>query len=216
MADTSVGNQLANEVQSRPFRLRLRLPLTKIMVLGLLPLLLFSHNRYGEDGILDTLLGSLGLSLLVLAAAGRIWASLYLAGRKDRELVVDGPYSIVRNPLYLFSFVGFLGAGLAFESLTLAALLATIFAVAHWPAIRQEEARLAVLFGERYRRYCREVPAFIPCLRRTAAPEAVSVNTNLFCLALREAALIPMVVIVADMLEWAKLSGILPVLLFVN
>lgn len=216
MADIGVGNQVANEVPGRPFVLRLRLPLTKLLVLSLLPLLLFSHHRYGEDTVLDTLLGAAGLAMLVLAATGRIWASLYLAGRKDRELVVEGPYSIVRNPLYFFSLVGFLGAGLAFESFTVAALLATIFTVAHWPTIRQEEARLASLFGERYRRYCREVPAFIPRLRKTAAPEAISVKTDLFCLALREAALIPMVFVIADLLEWAKLSGILPVFLLVH
>jgi protein-S-isoprenylcysteine O-methyltransferase Ste14 len=195
---------------------RFRLLQTKLMILGLLPLLVFSHHVYREDSMFDTLLGSLGLALLVAAAMGRIWASLYLAGRKDRELVVQGPYSIMRHPLYFFSFLGFLGAGLAFESLVLTLVLATVFAVGHWPAMQREEARLAELFGDEYERYRRGVPRFLPRPRRMVMPHAIHVHTGSFTLALREAALIPLILVVADLLEWAKLAGILPVLVLIH
>src|SRR5882757_8547660 len=44
-----------------------------------------------------------GVVLIVLCVMGRTWASLYIAGRKGEKLVSDGPYSVCRNPLYLFS-----------------------------------------------------------------------------------------------------------------
>lgn len=188
-----------------------RLIVTKLLLIGLLPLLLFSHHTYREGHLTDTLLGCLGLTLLIVAAAGRTWASLYVSGRKDRELVTQGPYSLVRHPLYLFSLIGFLGAGFAFGSITLALLMGGIFAVGHWPTIRQEERRLAGLFGDAYARYHREVPRMIPRLGAVQKPAAISVNTAAFSRSLREASLIPMVFVAAHALEWAKLSEILPV-----
>jgi protein-S-isoprenylcysteine O-methyltransferase Ste14 len=44
-----------------------------------------------------------GVSLALLCVAGRMWSSLYIGSRKNRELVTAGPYSITRNPLYFFS-----------------------------------------------------------------------------------------------------------------
>lgn len=49
------------------------------------------------------------LLLVIAGAFGRVWASLYLGGRKNATLVQAGPYSLCRNPLYFFSAVGALG-----------------------------------------------------------------------------------------------------------
>lgn len=188
-----------------------RLLLTRLLILGTVPLFLFTHHRHPEGQLVDTALGAGGLILLLAAAGGRIWASLYIAGRKDQELVTHGPYSLVRNPLYLFSFLGFLGVGLAFESMALAALMGIIFALGHWPEVRREEARLEALFGEPYETYRRRVPAFVPRLRLPTTPLSLPVNTRTFSRSLREAALIPLVFVAAEILEWAKLVELLPV-----
>lgn len=190
-----------------------RLGLTRLLILACVPLFLFSHHTHAEGHLVDTMLGGAGLILLLVAAGGRIWASLYIAGRKEEELVTQGPYSIVRNPLYLFSLLGFMGVGLAFESVALAAIMGLIFAVGHWPCIREEEARLARLFGEAYHEYRRQVPAFLPRLRVPASPRSLAVNVRVFTRSFREAAMIPLVFVAADMLEWAKLVEILPVFL---
>ena len=44
---------------------------------------------------------SIGLALAAVGAAGRIWCSFFISGRKDGQLVSEGPYSISRNPLYV-------------------------------------------------------------------------------------------------------------------
>ncbi len=43
-------------------------------------------------------------------------ASAYIAGLKSKRVISYGPYSIMRNPLYFFSSLGFIGAGLTFGS----------------------------------------------------------------------------------------------------
>jgi hypothetical protein len=83
--------------------------------------------------------------------------------------------------------------------------------VGHWPEVRREEERLAVLFGEPYEAYRRRVPAFIPRLRLPTTPLSLPVNPRTFSRALREAALIPLIFVVADVLEWAKLAELVPV-----
>ncbi len=194
-------------------RMRLRLLVTKLLLLAMLPLLLLSRGSHPEGYLVDTVLASAGLTLLLLAAGGRIWASLYLSGRKNSELVTEGPYSLVRNPLYLFSFIGFLGAGLVFESIILALLMAGIFAVGHWPTMRKEEEDLREIFGEAYEDYARRVPRFIPRIEPVRRPTQVLVKTVAFSRALREASLIPMVFVVAHVLEWAKMVELIPVLI---
>ncbi len=75
------------------------------------------------------------------------------------------PYSVCRNPLYLFSFFGAAGAGAQFGSFAaaLAALLATV--VVFTIVVRQEERFLAQKFGETYLAYKARVPRFLPNLR---------------------------------------------------
>ena len=61
----------------------------------------------------------LGYALIIGAALGRIWCNIYITGRKDKELCTDGPYSLCRNPLYLFSFIGVVGVMYAIQNIPL-------------------------------------------------------------------------------------------------
>ncbi len=193
--------------------MKLRLRVTRALVLPAVLLALLTHHRYPEGSLTDTLLGAAGLVLLIIAGSGRIWASAHLTGRKNRALVTDGPFSLVRNPLYFFSFLAFMGAGLSFGSLTLAAAFALTFFVAHWPTIRAEERKLEELFGDAYRSYCGQVPRFIPAIRRPREGAIVDLHAPVFSKAVRESALIPLVFVLAELTEWAKLNDLLPVLL---
>lgn len=192
--------------------MNLRLTLTRLLFLPVAGLILVSHHVYAEDGGIDTLLGASGLLLLIVAMGGRIWASVYLVGRKNQVLVTEGPFSLVRNPLYLFSLIGFVGAGLAFESLALAAIFAVIFFLAHWPAIHREEETLRGIFGKDFEAYRRQVPRLLPRMGPLRRGTSVELDPRRFAIALRDCLAIPLVVIVAEALEWAKLSGVLPVL----
>jgi protein-S-isoprenylcysteine O-methyltransferase Ste14 len=191
--------------------MNLRLRLTRLLLLPAGFLALATLPPYPDGSLVDTLVPAAGLVLLLVAAGGRIWASAYVVGRKNDVLVTEGPYSLVRNPLYFFSLLGFAGTGLAFGSLALGALLVLIFFATHWPSIRREEKALERLFGEAYGEYRARVPRFLPRIGRARSSGVVALDAERFRVALRECMAIPLVFVLADLLEWAKEAGALPV-----
>lgn len=81
-----------------------------------------------------------------------------------QQLVVQGPYRYVRNPMIsgvLFILFGEAFVLLSWPHLQWAILFAFINAV-YIPAL--EEPLLRQRFGDSYREYCRRVPRFIPRL----------------------------------------------------
>jgi hypothetical protein len=126
------------------------------------------------------LLELLGFGLLVVAALGRLWCLSFISGIKNEVLVTDGPYSVVRNPLYLFNFVGAVGLGLAVENPVLAALLAAGFALFYPGVVRREEAALQEAFGGAYARYRMSTPRWIPRWSGYQEPDQWTINPRRF------------------------------------
>jgi protein-S-isoprenylcysteine O-methyltransferase Ste14 len=79
------------------------------------------------------------------------------------RIVESGPYRWVRNPMYLGHLVFFAGLAVTLESWIALAVLAFH---AFWfdRRVREDEERLAGLFGDAYRDYCRRVKRWIPGL----------------------------------------------------
>jgi protein-S-isoprenylcysteine O-methyltransferase Ste14 len=77
------------------------------------------------------------------------------------RLVTDGPYRWMRNPMYAGHLIFFAGLALTLGSWIGAALFA-LHAVWFDRRVKEDEARLADLFGEPYRAYCRRVKRWIP------------------------------------------------------
>lgn len=118
----------------------------------------------------------IGLLLAGAGAMGRVWCSAYIAGYKNGTLVMDGPYSICRNPLYFFSFVGSVGVGLATETATIPLLVAAAFAIYYPSVIRSEERYLLSQYGDSFAAYMQKVPCFFPSLRLLVEKEAAMVH----------------------------------------
>jgi protein-S-isoprenylcysteine O-methyltransferase Ste14 len=53
-----------------------------------------------------------GFMAILGAIMARLWCTLYIGNRKSVQLVMDGPYSLCRNPLYTASILGAVGVGL--------------------------------------------------------------------------------------------------------
>jgi protein-S-isoprenylcysteine O-methyltransferase Ste14 len=94
---------------------------------------------------------------------GKQWA-LVARVTEGHELVTAGPYSIVRNPIYLAMFGMLVATGL--EISRWQALLAAIivFLIGTGIRIRTEEELLREAFGAKFDDYARRVPAFFPRL----------------------------------------------------
>lgn len=191
--------------------MRKRLMFAKVLTGGVVATAFVSHHAYSEESVADLVLEISGFTLLGIAALGRIWSAAYISGKKSKELVTDGPYSIMRNPLYFFSFLGFVGAGLAFESLYLAGALAAVFFLTHWPTILKEERKLAGIFGESFAEYKEQVPRFIPAPWRHSHADSFAVSPPVFSKAIMESWMIFAVFLCAHTIEWAHTHQFLPV-----
>lgn len=138
---------------------------------GVALLLLVQPRLHGEW---HELIEMTGVGLVLVCIAGRMWSILYIGGKKNNELVTSGPYSLTRNPLYVFSCIGAMGIGLMHGSvavaLVLAALTYTIFAI----TAAKEADYLGTVFGSRYEAYAAQTPMFWPKLSGYRdAPEIV-------------------------------------------
>ena len=190
--------------------MKLRLRMTRLFLVPGVLLALFSAPTHPEGSIANRTMELGGLVLLIVSSGGRVWAGAHALGRKNRTLVTDGPFSVVRNPLYLFSLIGFVGAGLAFGSLTLATVFALTFFAGHWPTIGAEERRLEELFPDAYEDYRAEVPRFVPSIRRPRSGDSLTLNPKGFQRSVLESMAIPMVYVLAEVVDWARVVGMLP------
>jgi len=160
-----------------------------------------AHHSFSEDSVRDAVYEASGYLLLAAGAVGRIWCAAFIAGRKNSVLVTEGPYSVVRNPLYFFSFLGFVGVGLAFEMLSLAILLGAIFFLTHWPTILSEERRLSGLFGPAFQAYKNAVPRFIPNFKGLRQPASVIISPRVFSRVVLESSLVLCIFVAAELIE---------------
>ncbi|MGA2322587.1 MAG: isoprenylcysteine carboxylmethyltransferase family protein [Sedimentisphaerales bacterium] len=159
---------------------RLRVTVSRIFAVLILLLVIFTMPSFKQGDLADILTDTSGLFLLTVCSMGRLWALLYISGKKTQEVITDGPYSIVRHPLYFFSFIGALGIGLASNNiLVLAALV--IFYLSYYPlTILSEEKTLTKKFGQAYINYAKYTPRFLPKLSLYKSPSQVVINADIF------------------------------------
>jgi protein-S-isoprenylcysteine O-methyltransferase Ste14 len=190
-----------------------RLFIPKLLILPAILFAIVSQHIYLEYGFWDTTLQVVSFLILMTAALGRVWTSAYISGRKSHELVVDGPYSLTRNPLYFFSLLAYLGAGLAFEKLTVALAFIVVFWLSHWPTIIAEESKLRNKFGGLYDNYAKKVPRFWPRIGRMKLPESVTFSPLSFNRAVLHCGFIMLAYVLAHLIEYAQDAGVVPILL---
>jgi len=109
----------------------------------------------------------IGAALAVAGLAVRLFASGFIV--KNRELATDGPYALVRHPLYtgnLLVLVGFTFASGLWWALALSALFWFFF---YPPAVEYEDRKLRARFGDEWEAWSGDVPAVIPRRLTTAA-----------------------------------------------
>jgi hypothetical protein len=153
-----------------------------------------------------------GLVLVMVGTYGRIWCAIYLGGRKRRELVVAGPFSVTRNPLYLFNLIGALGLGVASRNLLVLALILIAFGLYYPAVIQAEERELEQRHGDTYRNYQASVPRFLPHTLSFQEPETYEVYPKMVRKVIMEAMWFVWLFILIEVIESLHEAGILPVL----
>lgn len=164
---------------------RLRKPLSVSVAAALCFLLVFVHPR-GFGTIPMEAVKLAGLFLVFAGVLGRILCTLYIGGRKNRELCQTGIYSMCRNPLYFFSFLGLTGICLAAQNLTLTLIAASLFLILYRAVILSEEQKLLRLFPKDFLIYQKSVPRFWPSGFPSRDSQILQVDTGVFIRSLTE------------------------------
>lgn len=103
-----------------------------------------------------------GYVLVIFCVFGRIFSSVFIGGYKNCRLITQGPFSVVRNPLYCSTLLGVLGLSLCSGHVSIVVLLFAAFIATYHFLIRREEEFLLDEFGEVYRDYMARTPRLIP------------------------------------------------------
>jgi protein-S-isoprenylcysteine O-methyltransferase Ste14 len=119
--------------------------------------------------------GSVPLALRIPLGVLLLVVSLYLATtglaivfgeeREQPEVIRKSVFGVVRHPIYLSEILLYLGLLLFSLSLAAAGICAMAILFLHHIS-RHEERLLLARFGEEYARYLREVPMWVPRLRK--------------------------------------------------
>ena len=115
------------------------------------------------------------LIIRILVGAAFLFVSGYLAQRglaivfgeeqKNPTVIRKGVFNYVRHPIYLGEILLYLG--LLIISISLAAAIVWVLTIGFLHCIsRHEENLLLARFGKNYQKYMREVPMWIPRLRK--------------------------------------------------
>jgi protein-S-isoprenylcysteine O-methyltransferase Ste14 len=183
-----------------------------VLVVFMFAVLLVGQSVFPPDTPLHEMLEMTGVLLIFLGVVGRLWATLYIGGRKSSEVVTGGPYSITRNPLYVFSTVAAAGVGAQTGSFVITAGFAVICAAAFYVVILREEKFLKEALGTPFRAYAARVPRFIPKLSLYQEGDTGSFKPRLLLTTLLDGLVFLVALPVFEVIDGAQQSGILPVL----
>ncbi|ASY60424.1 isoprenylcysteine carboxylmethyltransferase family protein [Sinorhizobium sp. CCBAU 05631] len=193
----------------RPFRQKVRILLLWALATAFVILNLISRPVRPGYSLLESILEQAGTLLVIVGVIGRIWSILYVGGRKNAELVTQGPYSITRNPLYFFSLMAIFGVGLVFGSIMVTAFFTILAYFIFLYTANREAAYLSRVFGKEFDDYARGTPLFWPDFsgfqwgpERSFSPRALRVTV-------RDALFIVALVPVSEFFEYLHSQGYL-------
>jgi protein-S-isoprenylcysteine O-methyltransferase Ste14 len=139
---------------------------------------LFSAPLVPPDSWEHVVIRGFAWAAFIAGAGMRFWVTLYLGGRKEKEIVHEGPYSVVRHPLYLGSLLIGVSAALFLESIAFGVALIVVALVYATATIPVEEGVLRARHPEAFEQYFAHVPRYWPSLRRFHTPAELHVNVH--------------------------------------
>jgi len=165
-------------VSAKPWIVKWREWVSVLIIAPFAAAALVSAPRIPEDSAADFLLEAAGWVCFWTGALFRWWATLYIGGRKTHGLVVEGPYSICRNPLYLGTFLIAMSIPFFLHSVTFAVGLLIAMPIYLSITVPWEEGKLLAIFGDDYRRYRSRVPKLFPDFRLLSSPPSLPVHLS--------------------------------------
>jgi protein-S-isoprenylcysteine O-methyltransferase Ste14 len=132
-----------------------------------------------EDAIWHETVERSGIFFILVGILGRTWCAMYIGGNKLHRLVTEGPYSVTRNPLYVFSAIAAFGLGAQLGSVVYALICAAATIAIFALVISHEERALAERFPSDFALYRARVPRLAPDFRGWQEAETIVVHPAL-------------------------------------
>jgi protein-S-isoprenylcysteine O-methyltransferase Ste14 len=113
----------------------------------------------------------MGAAVTIAGLLFAVWARVHLGRnwsrsvtiKQDHELIITGPYAVVRHPIYTGILTGLLGTATALSEVR--GLIAfALFFLAFWIKLRMEDQWMRSQFGEAYASYAHQTAALVPYL----------------------------------------------------
>ena len=153
-----------------------------------------------------------GICLIWIGIVGRLWSILYIGGHKANAIITDGPYSVMRNPLYFFSTIAATGVGFQTGTLTAGLLFGILCFAAFQIVIRREEKYLSTAFGAPYANYLASVPRFFPKMSLFHDRETREISTHRMYSTLLDGLVFFIAFPLFEFAEYLQETGFIPVL----
>ncbi len=130
--------------------------------------LYFFPGLYPRNIFLDNVLDFLGFLFIFTGVLLRMFSRGHKKSysNKGGKLVTSGPYALVRNPMYLGSFLIGVGFVLMLWPIWFLPLFGWMFFLRFRKQVVKEEAFLTKLFKSEYETYCKKVPRIFPSLKK--------------------------------------------------
>ena len=136
-----------NHAGFRAFWVRMRVPLVLAVAVAIL---WFADPLWLWPGFVVSMAGELI----------QLWCFASLD--KNRDLACNGPYALVRNPMYLGRFLIVLGVVMLLGSLWVIGAYTVLYSFYMVNRVKREEARLREVLGASYAEYSAAVHRFVP------------------------------------------------------
>lgn len=173
---------------------------------------LFDHN----DPEIHETLEFIGYMLVSVAAIGRVYSTAFLGGFKNGKIIDYGPFSICRNPLYLFSFIGVCGFALMSVNIFAMVAMPVGFLAIYIPLIKREEVYLESQFGKAYTSYKKKTPRLFPKFKLYHAPATVEMTPRTLLNAFKDSLMWFLAFPLLEIIEWCQDKGYLKPVFYFN
>lgn len=165
-----------------------------------------------ENPSIPSMIRIMAMGTIWIGIVGRMWCTLYIGGRKADEVVTEGPYSVMRNPLYFYSAIAAIGVGSMTATLTAGLLFGLLCWFAFHFVILREEKFLSDLFGAPYAAYCAAVPRFFPNPALFKDPGELTIDTGRLYRTLIDGLVFFLAIPAFFLAEYLQQTGVIPVL----
>jgi protein-S-isoprenylcysteine O-methyltransferase Ste14 len=115
-------------------------------------------SRAGAGALVAVL--AIALMLWVLRTFPSVSTGHYVL--RDQRVVSEGPYGLVRHPLYMAAYLVWAAVAIGFGSLVALAVTVAYVIPGYWIYMRAEERMLLAHLGDAYARYREEVGMLVP------------------------------------------------------